>query len=470
MKKTPQYLSIVLLMFMYITSVKSQSDPTWKNYIGSSYLESSGYEVMGKICDEAGPRMMGSENYNKALAILKAELQKEGLNAKEEQFNTLCWYRGDDEVEMLLPTQRKLKITTVGYVHSQPVFTANVVYTGNGSDEEFKKNDVKGKIVLVAREGQFGRSGPNGPEVTRNAMLYGAKAVLFFNSEQSGFLAIAKTGNYSGDTVKIPVFNITFEEGMWLKRLCEQNKPVELKVNTKSYCKQNKVSNLVVTFPGKVKDRIVVGAHFDSWDLGQGAVDNGLGSAIIFDMARLVKKINPDNYYTIEFVWFTGEELGLVGSKNYVRMHKGEPIIAYLNYDMTGSPVGFNTMGFDEYKPFLEQLVHDLDGFDLKQGVKSNPGTGSDHLHFMLAGIPTLFVSGHLDEIMYKYYHEAGDTWDKFNKKYLSQTVAVSSVLLHELANNSSLKHRNHTETEMVEMLKKFKMDEELKRSGEWIY
>ena len=461
---------IVIYLSLSISNSFSQPKDIWKNFIGSSYLDSRGYEVMGKICDEVGPRLMGSSNFDKALTILKTELQKEELNAVEEKFPTLGWFRGNDEVLMLQPTQRKLKITAVGYVDKHPKFNAFVVYAGNGSDEEFKKNDVKGKIVLVAREGQFGRSGPSGPEIIQNAITSGAEAVLFFNSEQPGFLAIAKSGNFIGDTVRIPVFNMTYEEGLWLKRLCDQKKTVELQVITNSYCKQIQATNLVLTIPGKVKDKIVVGAHFDSWDLGQGAVDNGLGSAIVFDMARLVKKINPNNYYTIDFVWFTGEELGLVGSKNYVRMHKGDAIIAYLNFDMTGYPVGFNTMGFDEYKPFLENLVKDLNGFDLKDGVKSNPGTGSDHVHFMMAGIPTLFVSGQLDEMMYKYYHESADTWDKISKRYLSQTVAVASIMLYELANNTELKHRNHTEAEMIEMLKKNKLDEQLKKSGEWIY
>jgi hypothetical protein len=463
-------ISVIIILLFFISNVFCQKKEIWKNFIGSAYLESRGYEVMGKICDEIGPRLMGSPNFDKASAMLKSELLKDNLNAVDEKFNTLGWVRGDDELLMLQPTQRKLKITAVGYVQKQPKFTAFAVYVGNGSDDEFKKTNVKGKIILVAREGQFGRSGPTGPEIIKNAITNGAEAVLFFNSEQPGFLAIAKTGNFIGDTVRIPVFNMTYEEGLWIKRLCDQNKPVQLQITTNSYCKQIEATNLVLTLPGKVKDKIVVGAHFDSWDLGQGAVDNGLGSTIIYNLACQMKKINPDNYYTVEFVWFTGEELGLIGSKNYVRMHKNDKIIAYLNFDMTGYPIGFNTMGFDEYKPFLQNLVKDLDGFELKDGVKSNPGTGSDHVHFMMAGIPTLFVSGQLDESMYKFYHEAADTWDKVSKRYLSQTIAVASIMLYELANNTELKHRTHTEAEMIEMLKKFKLDETLKKSGEWIY
>ena len=463
-------VSIAFFLLFFISISFSQSNVVWKNFIGSAFLEPRGYDVIGKICDEIGPRMMGSANFDKAVALLKTELQKDNLTAVEEKFNALSWYRGDDEVMMLQPAQRKLKITTVGYVHQHPKFHANVAYVGGGSDEEIKRNDVKGKILLVAREGNSGKSGPSTREIIHSAITYGAEAILFYNSEQPGFLAIARSGNFTGDTIRIPVFNMTYEEGLWLKRLCDEKKTVDLQVTTNSYCKQIQATNLVLTIPGKVKDKIVVGAHLDSWDLGQGAVDNGLGSAIIFDIARMIKKVNPLNYYTIEFVWFTGEEMGLIGSKNYVRMHKNDPIFAYVNFDMTGYPIGFNTMGFDEYQPFFENLLNNLNGFDLRDGVKSNPGTGSDHVSFMLAGIPTLFVSGQLDEIMYKYYHESADTWDKINKKYISQTVAVSSIMLFELANAVEIKHRIHSEAEMIDMLKSYKLDEQLKKTGEWIY
>jgi Iap family predicted aminopeptidase len=465
-----KYLTIGIILLLFISNAFSQSKDIWKKLIGSAYIDGRGYEVMGKICDEIGPRLMGSANFDNAVTVLKNELLKDNLVPVDEKFNTLGWVRGDDELLMLQPTQRNLKITAVGYVNKHPKIKANLVYVGNGSEDNIKNNNVKGKIILVAREGNFGKGGPSAPEIINNAIDNGAEAVLFYNSEQPGFLAIAKSGNFVGDTIKIPVFNMTYEEGSWLKRLWDQRKTVELQITTNSYCKQIQTGNLVLTIPGKVKQKIVVGAHLDSWDLGQGAVDNGLGSAIIFDVARMIKRNSPENYYTIEFVWFTGEEMGLIGSKNYVRMHKADPIIAYVNFDMTGYPIGFNTMGFDEYYPFLENLVNNLKGFDLKDGVKSNPGLGSDHVHFMMAGIPTLYVSGQLDEIMYKYYHEYADTWDKINKKYISQAVAVSTIMIYELANSVDMNHRNYSEKEMIDMLKSNKLDEPLKKSGEWIY
>jgi Zn-dependent M28 family amino/carboxypeptidase len=229
-------------------------------------------------------------------------------------------------------------------------------------------------------------------------------------------------------------------------------------------------ANTIVTFPGKSDEKIVIGAHFDSWDLGQGSVDNGIGTATLYDVARLIHKFSPENYYTIELVWFNGEELGLWGSKRYVEIHKGEKIRAMINMDMTGYPTGFNAMGIDEFIPMLNDLREKLNGFNLNAGVVNSPWTNSDHMPFMFAGIPTITLQAHLDEDMYKYYHEAGDTFDKVNKKYLSETAAVVSILATELADNKTLIINHRTDKEMIELFKKHGLDKRLKRQNEWIF
>ena len=101
-----------------------------------------------------------------------------------------------------------------------------------------------------------------------------------------------------------------------------------------------RTANLVATLPGRVSEKVVIGAHFDSWDLGQGALDNGLGIVQAYDVARLLKTIHPDNHYTLEFVWFNAEEFGLYGSYAYIEKHKNEPIRSMINLDMVGDPIG----------------------------------------------------------------------------------------------------------------------------------
>ncbi len=460
---------VTSLVFLISLNIFSQSENSLRNIVGSAYLENKSYNMLERLCDEAGGRLLGSQINEKAMSIMKDELTKIGYEAKFEKFTIPGWVRGDDEVIMKSPTERKLQAVALGYVNKTPTFTANVIYAKYGFEENYANTDVKDKIVLVTQEAPQGKEPLLRYQALDIAASRGAKAILFIN-DRPGFLNLAGMGNFQGNPTKIPAYSLTYEEGKWLERLIEKSIPVEIKMTTNSYCKEISSANIVASLEGKVKSKIVIGAHFDSWDLGQGGVDNGVGTAILFDVARLLKAFSPNNYYSIDFVWFNGEEFGLWGSKKYVEMHKQDSIIAMINMDMTGTPTGFNVMGFDEFIPFFQNLKTQLNGFNLSSGVVSSPGTNSDHMYFMFDGIPTFEIQAHLDENMYKFYHERGDTFDKVNEKYLSDAAAVVSILVKELSNAADLNFQRKTAHEMVELFKHYGLDKRLKHQGEWIY
>lgn len=460
---------ISALVFLTALNLFPQSENNLRMMVGSAYLENKSYNMLERLCDEAGGRILGSVVNEKAMSIMKDELKKIGYDAKLEKFSIHGWVRGDDQVIMKSPTERKLQAVALGYVDKTPTFTANVIFAKYGFDEDYKNLDVKDKIVLVTQEAPQGKEQLLRYQALDIAVKHGAKAILYIN-DRSGFLNLAGMGNFQGNKTKIPAYSLTYEEGKWLERLIEKNLSVKIEMTTNSFCKEINSANIVASLEGKVKSKIVIGAHFDSWDLGQGAVDNGVGTAILFDVARLLKTFSPNNYYSIDFVWFNGEEFGLWGSKKYVEMHKQDSIIAMINMDMTGTPTGFNVMGFDEFIPFFENIKTQLNGFNLSSGVVSSPGTNSDHMYFMFDGIPTFEIQAHLDENMYKFYHERGDTFDKVNEKYLSDASAVVSVLVDKLSNATNLKFKRKSEHEMVELFKHYGLDKKLKNQGEWIY
>ena len=357
----------------------------------------------------------------------------------------------------------------MAYVDKTNSFSAEVIYSKYGFAEDYSGGRAEGKIVLVTQDAPQGKDQLLRYEAIDTAAKYGAKAILFMNNK-SGFILMDGTSNFEGKPSKIPAFTISFEEGAWIRRLLDDQKIVKIEIAVNSYCAEAESENVVVSFPGKVKEKILVGAHFDAWDLGQGGIDNGLGTAILFETARLLKQYSAENYYSIDLVWFNGEELGLWGAKKYAEAHKDDNIKAMLNMDMDGAPTGFNVMGSEELRPFFESMVKALGGFDLSKGVVSFPYTNSDHVPFMLKGIPVFCLQAHLDDDMIKYYHDAGDTFDKVDKKYLSEASAVVSVVISELANNSELKIKNKTETETISVLKKYGLDKRLKRQHEWIF
>jgi Iap family predicted aminopeptidase len=463
--KTMTILLALILILPFTGGAQNRT--LWNTIIGSAYSDNHSYAFLRDLCDQAGGRVLGSANNEKGLTILEHQLGALGITGTREKFSVPCWTRGEDEVLLTSPLSRRLRAVALGYVDATPAFEAPVVFAGYGFDSAYNTLDVSGKIALVTQE----RPATGQPllryEAIGFAAKHGAKGILFIN-DHAGTTTLMGMSNFLGKPSPIPAYSLTYEEGKWIQRLLQSGKEATVRLTTRSACRTAETANIVATFPGDVASKIVIGAHFDSWDVGQGAIDNGQGTAILFDVARLLHQFSPHNHFTVECVWFNGEEMGLWGSRRYMERHMGDSIAAMINMDMTGTPTGFNAGGFDDFIPFFRNLEASLTGYDFKDSVASAPGTNSDNQSFCLAGIPAFSVNGHLDEDQYKFYHELGDTFDKVNKKYLSDAAAVVSVLASELANAPALPFRRLDAAATAAMLRKFKLDERLKRTGEW--
>ncbi len=463
-----KHLALLLVLVPVILTAQSH-DALHQRMIGSAFLGNASYDMLMRLSDEAGGRWIGSPQNEQGLEILAEELRAHGLEPRLERFTVPGWVRGDDEVRMIAPSDRVFRAAALGYVHRTPAFEAGVAWANRGYVEDFDTAGVAGKIALVTQDRLQGRESILRSEVIINAADAGARAVLFINSKKGGML-LCGMGNFQGDPAAVPAFSITWEEGQRLVRLLDRSVPVRMRITTESYCTEVESANLVCTLPGRSDEKIVVGAHFDSWDIGQGSIDNGLGTAILFDVARILRALAPENERSIELVWFNGEEMGLWGARKYVEKHRGEKIHTAINMDMTGSIRGFNAMGIEHLRPFLQGLADGMTGFDMSRGVMNHPWTNSDHQPFMLAGIPAITPLGHLDKHMVHTYHDFGDTFDLVNRKYLSESAGVVSILTHLLANDTTLPYIRRSDEETASWLTEHGLAERLKRQGEWIF
>lgn len=466
---TSQIRLLTILFLLSTGTAASQSSTVHQRMIGSAFLDNASYDMLMRLSDEAGGRWIGSPQNELGLRILMEELEKHGVEARLERFMVPGWVRGEDEVRMIAPSDRVFRAVALGYTDRTPAFEAHLVWANRGYPEDFDTCDAGGRIVLVTQESLQGREALLRSEVIRHAAGAGARAVLFINDKKGG-MTLCGMGNFQGDAAAVPAFSITWEEGQRLRRLLDRKVPVQMRITVQSYCTPVESANLVCTLRGERREKIVVGAHFDSWDVGQGSIDNGLGTAILFDVARILHALSPRNQRTIEFVWFNGEEMGLWGARKYVEMHRSDSIHTAINMDMTGSPRGFNAMGNDHLMPLLRQLADGMRGFEMSRGVISHPWTNSDHQPFMLAGIPAITPLGHLDKHMVETYHDFGDTFDLVNKNYLSEAASVVAVLTSELANRADLPYVHRSPAETADWLIRHKLDERLKRQGEWIF
>lgn len=456
-----------LLLFTCLLSLSAvhAGDPVRTAILGAAYAGHDGYAVLQRICDEAGGRLAGSAANERTLRILEQELAARGVNTHREPFTMPGWERGDDAVDVLTPEPRRLRAIALGYTDAHPAFEAPLAWAQHGRASDL--TGVAGAIMLVTSEAPKEGEAPLRYEVVANAARAGAKGVLFINDKPGGLL-LAGVTNFLGKPAAVPAYSVTLEEGQRLRRLLVAGQPVRARMYTRSRCVRVETANLVATLPGKRKARIVVGAHVDAWDIGQGAVDNGVGSAVVFDIARLLARLSPANGYTIDLVWFNGEELGIWGASAYVAAHANDSIVAMVNLDMPGRPTGVNVMGYDELLPFARTFCDGLSGYDFSGGTASSPWPNSDHQPFLLEGIPSFTFMGYLEKETVAHYHDMGDTFDKVERRALVDAGAVGAVFVRDLANGLTLPFRRKTVEERVESFRRSGMEQRLKKQGQW--
>ena len=459
MKSNPLFKICILITF--VSSLVADDPAIRERLMGAAYLDNQGYYLLQEMTDRFGGRITGSESNQQSMDFLEDALKKLGIRTHREAFTFPGWIRKNDEAVLLEPVARPLRAIALGYVEPHPTFTASVALIGSAKQEEIT-SELEGKIGLV----------PANVRLTNDTIDWlvnerGLKGLLLINRKNGGQL-LARTQHRLGNPSPIPVYNVTEEEGHWLRRLIEREITPRVRLTTRSQTKTIETANLIATLPGRVEKKIVIGGHFDSWNLGQGALDNGVGIVQAYDVARLLKSIHPNNHYTLEFVWFNGEEFGLFGSYAYMEQHKEDKIVAMINMDMVGDPIGINAMGFDTLVPILERFSGKLNALSFTRRMDNKPWNGSDHIPFILQGIPSITLYAPFKEEASKFYHDFADTFDKVDKVHLSKSIAVISLLAYELANDQSLEGLRLSEEEVIALLRKAKLEDSLKQVGRW--
>lgn len=419
------------------------------------------HAFLQQLCDDFGGRLTGSAANRGAMDRLAEELRAMGYRPERDVFSMPGWERGDDRVELLAPLVRPLRVASLSYTQPHAAFEAQVVDIGNGRPDDYPKSDVTGRIGLLASGTPL-----QARELVAGATARGLRGVLFINREAGGQL-LARTGSFSGDPLPLPVYSIVQEEGQWLQRLLARGEPVRVRMETKSRCRPTETANLVVRIPGRSVSRLVVGAHFDSWDLGQGAMDNGLGVAQLYGLARALRGTKPA--HAIELVWFNGEEQGLFGSRHAAGRLGDAPIIAMVNLDMVGVPIAVNALGDDSLVPALERWhAARSEGQRLAKGVENLNWAASDHTPYQLAGVRAITFNAPIPRESVRYYHDLADTIDKVPAKLVDDSAAIIADLVATLANDESLAAVRRTPEETEKLFTRFGLERRLRGMSLW--
>lgn len=470
------------VLFSTLANAQDNFSPAFTKINADVQSNSQAYQNLKKQIETIGHRLTGSENGSKVEQFTYDIFKSYGFDVKFQPFEVESWSRKTINVEIGADKNALSKVKAVTLAHS-PVsanVTGQIVDAGNGLEKDYLANPgkFKGKIALiylgVLPGSAEGTKTLHRSEKTALATKYGAIGVIIINTVKGGTL-LTGTASVTGKLIPIPAVCIGLEDGMALKESLK-SKEQFAKLEMTNFSGLIKARNVVATLKGTElpKEKIVVGGHLDSWDLADGALDNGIGSFAIIDMARTLKKLGANNKRTIEFVMFMGEEQGLLGSRAYVREAKQNNTLNQvkfmLNFDMTNNPKGFGSSRA-EMKDLFTQWGSEVSKIDagFTNAYRTGAGLHSDNQPFMMQGIPTGGgTGGQLPNNGGQFYHSDGDSFQLVDEQELKNTVRYGAMLAYALANTPTIPVKVQTDAELKAYLEAQNLKTALEIAGEW--
>jgi len=473
---------IICLLALGCTAPPDKDLATIFNEIDNEVSQNSkAYETLEESIETIGHRLTGSENGRKAEEFTSNLFRSYGFeNVRFQQFEMKAWMR--DTVSLSISGEDyTIAVPTVTLAHStlQANISARIIDVGNGlyKDFEQKKESVAGKIVLM-NIGIYPKDSTlrnlHRSEKTSLAIQYNAVGVIIINNKEGGVL-LTGTASVTGEVIPIPAISIGLENGVMLKEklLTEQLTGNIQMTNTSKYIVAR---NVIATLEGsELPDEvIIIGGHLDSWDLASGAIDNGIGTFSIIDIARTFITLGLNPKRTIQFVMFMGEEQGLFGSSYMENSMAQDGTIDGLKYminlDMAGNTSGYNTFGRDEIVSMIDSIGDIIATIDtsFENNNSNHPWLHSDHQPFLLSGIPIIGHNGNLGAKVYKYYHSNGDHFSLVNKAHMLRCVKITAMMLYALADANTIPSKRWNDDAIKDFLIHHKMKEKLVIGKDW--
>ncbi|GAB3576756.1 hypothetical protein GCM10027578_43220 [Spirosoma luteolum] len=446
---------------------------------------SRAYETLADASKQIGHRLTGSPNGARAETYAFDLLKSYGFkDVQYEPFEVESWSR-DTVTLSVVPNRsdnfREVPVVALAHSPVEAHVKGEIVDVGNGLEGDFAglKDKIRGKVVLV----NIGLAAPtkgarnlHRSEKTALAIQYGATGVIMVNLVPGNVL-LTGTASVTGKLIPIPSVCISLESGQALRSwMADEPSRLHAVIDMTNKSQKIRARNVIATLKGSTypDEKIIVGGHLDSWDLATGAIDNGIGSFAVMDIARTFRTLKLKPKRTIQFVLFMGEEQGLLGSRamveNLTRRGELDKVRYMLNLDMTNDPTGLNAFGRPDMVSMLTTIGDVMKQTDPAFGnqLQNQAGLHSDHQPFMLQGVPVVGMNGHLDRNVLDCYHANCDRINLVNAGQLKNTVRYSAMLLYALADAETIPTRRQTDAQTREYLVGQGLRTPLQIANEW--
>jgi len=401
-----------------------------------------GFSRLATMCDTFGPRFTGSKNLEAAIDWCLAEMKKDGfLNVRGEEVTVPRWVRGSESIELLSPRRRELPMLGLGGSVGTPPegIMAEVLVVTGFDDLKNHAAEAKGKIVLFNvpfteyRETVIVRT---------QGAIHAARAeavASLIRSVGPFSMQTPHTGgmSYADGVKKIPHAALSLEDANMLSRMQARGEPLRVRLKMEARTLADGIShNVVAEIPGteKPEEIVIVSGHIDSWDVGQGAMDDGGGCLAAWEAARLMLKLGLRPKRTVRVVLWTNEENGIRGAIQYAKRHEATLAKHTLAIESDAGvfrPTGFGFLGSGRGMEIIRGVAKLLD--PIGSGSIAKGCRGADVLKLVRGGVPVMHLEVEREKYFW-FHHTDADTIDKLDPAEFNRCVAAMAVMAYVIA------------------------------------
>ena len=424
-------------------NLADQYRPVAGKLIDAALADTEGYNRLAYLCYRIGNRLSGSASLEQAIAWSAEQMKAAGLsNVRVIPVKVPHWVRGAESGRIVAPLDKPLHMLGLGMSIGTPPggITADVVAVSSFDDlAGLGREKVQGKIVVYNEP--YTGYGPtrvyrsSGPS---RAAALGAVAALVRSATPLAMQA-PHTGEmaYDNNQPKIPAAAVSLEDAMMLARLCADGVPVKVHLEMGAHMEPDADSGDVIgEIPGREKPEeiVVIGGHIDSWDVGQGAQDDGASIMACLQALALMHKLGLQPRRTIRVAFWVNEENGGRGGEAYRAFVGGQIGDHVAAIEMDGgaeAPLGFGAGGDQNSMEMLRQIGTLLER--VGAGEIAGGGGGSDIAPLVRDGVPglsELTVGAHY----FDWHHSEADTLDKVSPEDFRKNMAALAVMGYVLA------------------------------------
>lgn len=453
-RKLSLLLSTLFGLVLSISTLHAQTSPNKPDYssyhdeardiIDAAMNNEDAFSRLTYFADKFGHRFSGSKSLENAIDWIVSEMKKQPFDeVTTQKVMVPHWVRGEETATLIAPRRQNLPMLGLGGSIGTPKggIEAEVLVVSNFADLREKSAQAKGKIIVYnAPFSSYGETVKYRYQGAIEAAKVGAVASLI-RSVGPYSMQTPHTGSsaYEEGVKKIPQAAITLEDAALLHRLQKAGETIKIHLSMDAKTLPDVPSrNVIAEIKGseKPEEIVVLGGHIDSWDVGQGVMDDAGGCFAAWEAVMLMKKLGLKPKRTVRVVMWTNEENGLRGGKAYADMVREngtlkDHVLAIESDGGVFKPRGFGFSGSDKaYKMVsaIGQLLEPINSDKISRG-----GGGADIGPIMRQGVPGMGLL--VDNSRYFWYHHtAADTIDKLDEQEYQQCIATLAVMAYVAA------------------------------------